>query len=110
MDHELELTCVRRCQGFDLAQIYKAKLEAVGIPVLLQYESAGPIYGITVDGLGQVRVLVPSEYAEDAKVLLTDLLEEEEWVEDESAVDHPETVDAEYLTAEEQSPRSSVTP
>ena len=52
MSEEPTLVCVRACQGWDLAQIYKGKLEAAEIPVLLQYESAGLIFGLTVDGLG----------------------------------------------------------
>jgi hypothetical protein len=67
-----KLVCVRTCQGWDLAQIYKSKLEAMGIPVLLKYESVGPVYGITVDGLGAVRILVPEDLAADAKALLQD--------------------------------------
>lgn len=67
-----ELVCVRTCQGWDLAQIYKSKLEAMGIPVLLKYESVGPVYGITVDGLGAVRILVPEDLAADAEALLLD--------------------------------------
>lgn len=73
MPQEPGLTCVRDCQGFDQAQIYKSKLEALGIPVLLQYESVGPVYGITIDGLGRVRILVPESFAAEARVLLTDL-------------------------------------
>ncbi|MEJ2733501.1 MAG: DUF2007 domain-containing protein [Anaerolineae bacterium] len=68
-----ELICVRTCQGWHLAQIYKSKLEAAEIPVLLEYESLGLIYGITVDGLGQVRVMVPQPYSEEAKALLEDI-------------------------------------
>ncbi len=71
-----ELVCVRKCQGMILAQIYKSKLEGQGIPVLLQYESAGLVYGITIDGLGEVRVLVPADLAEDARALLEDDSEE----------------------------------
>jgi hypothetical protein len=66
------LTCVRTCQGWDLAQIYKSKLEALGIPVLLQYESLGQVYGITVDGLGRVRILVPEAHAVEAEAMLED--------------------------------------
>jgi hypothetical protein len=72
-----DLVCVRICQGLDLAQIYKSKLEAMDIPVLLKYESAGLIFGITVDGLGRVEVMVPESYAEEAKALLADLSEDE---------------------------------
>lgn len=102
MDNEPELTCVRQCQGIDLAQIYRAKLEAVGIPVLLKYESAGPIYGITIDGLGQVRILVPSEYSEDAEVLLADLGDDQDQVEGEDIEDDPEDSDAQIYWDEEQ--------
>ena len=69
---EEKLVRVHTCQGWDLAQIFKSKLEAAGIPVLLQYESAGLVYGITVDGLGAVRIMVPESYASDAKGLLED--------------------------------------
>lgn len=77
MTTEPTLVCVRTCQGLDLAQIYKSKLEAMEIPVLLKYESAGLVYGITVDGLGAVRIMVPEPYADEAKVLLADLLDDE---------------------------------
>jgi hypothetical protein len=69
---EPKLICIRTCQGWDLAQIYKSKLEALGFPVLLQYESLGPVYGITVDGLGRVRILVPEAYATEAAAELED--------------------------------------
>lgn len=52
------------------AHIIKGRLEAEGIPVLLSYESAGLVYGITVDGLGEVKVMVPSSLAEEAKEIL----------------------------------------
>lgn len=69
---EERLVRIHTCQGWDLAQIFKSKLEAAGIPVLLQYESAGLVYGITVDGLGAVRIMVPESYASEAKALLED--------------------------------------
>jgi hypothetical protein len=77
MVEESELVCVRVCQGLDLAQIYRSKLEALGIPVLLKYESAGLVFGITVDGLGRVRIMVPQAYADEAEALLADLSEDE---------------------------------
>jgi hypothetical protein len=52
------------------AQIIKGRLESEGIPVLLRYESAGLVYGITLDGLGEVKVMVPSNLAEEAKEIL----------------------------------------
>jgi len=52
------------------AQIIKGRLESEGIPVLLSYESAGLIYGLTVDGLGEVKIMVPKPLAEEAKEIL----------------------------------------
>ncbi len=72
MDQEQEMVSVRTASGWHVAQIYKTKLEALGIPALLKYESAGLVYGLTVDGLGEVAVLVPSEFAADAEALLQD--------------------------------------
>jgi hypothetical protein len=81
--NEVELICVQICQGMDVAQIYKSKLEAMGVPVLLEYDSASLVFGITVDGLGAVRVLVPEPYAAEAKALLADGPGEEELDTDE---------------------------
>jgi hypothetical protein len=64
----LSTVCVT--QGLLKAQVIKAKLELAGIPVLLDYESAGPIIGITVDGLGEVHILVPTGYLDEAQSLV----------------------------------------
>lgn len=50
-------------QGELVANVIKSHLESEGIPVLLEYESAGKVYGLTVDGLAQVRILVPRSAA-----------------------------------------------
>ena len=52
------------------AQIIKGRLESEGIPVLLRYESAGLVYGLTIDGLGQVKVMVPRRLVAEAKEIL----------------------------------------
>lgn len=52
------------------AQIIKGRLESEGIPALLSYESAGLIYGLTIDGLGEVKIMVPEHLAEEAKEIL----------------------------------------
>jgi hypothetical protein len=52
------------------AHIIKGRLESEGIPVLLSYESAGLIYGITVDGLGEVKIMVPRDLEEEAREIL----------------------------------------
>ena len=52
------------------AEIVKGRLESEGIPAVLRYESAGVVYGIMVDGLGQVEVQVPSSFVQRAKQIL----------------------------------------
>jgi hypothetical protein len=52
------------------AQIIKGRLESEGIPVLLSYESAGLVYGLTIDGLGEVKIMVPEHMAKEARSLL----------------------------------------
>ena len=52
------------------AQVIKGLLESAGIPVFLKYESLGRIYGITVDGLGEVQVVVSKEDEEAARALI----------------------------------------
>lgn len=71
------LTVIYSSAGLMKAQVIKSKLEGAGIPVLLDYESVGPVIGITVDGLGQVRVLVPRDRAEEAKALIEERPEED---------------------------------
>lgn len=60
------LVVVSTVQGQLAANIIKGHLESEGIPVVLRYESAGQVLGIFVDGLGEVKILVPQEFAEAA--------------------------------------------
>jgi hypothetical protein len=64
------LVVVHVAQGELEANVIKSHLESEGIPVLLQYESAGRVFGLTVDGLGEIRILVPPELAEEAKRII----------------------------------------
>jgi Putative prokaryotic signal transducing protein len=54
------------------AQIVKGRLESEGVPAMLRYEGAGLIYGITVDGLGEARVMVPEDLAAEAEAIVAD--------------------------------------
>jgi len=64
-----QLVTVRTARYME-AQIIKGRLESEGIPVLLSYESAGLVYGLTIDGLGAAKVMVPKHLAEEAKEIL----------------------------------------
>jgi hypothetical protein len=52
---------VFKASGMAQAKIITGRLETEGIPTRLKYEAAGTIYAITIDGLGEVRILVPQE-------------------------------------------------
>jgi hypothetical protein len=54
------------------AEILKSLLQDAGIQAILDYESAGVVFGIMMDGLklSQVRILVREQDAEQAKQLL----------------------------------------
>jgi hypothetical protein len=65
-----------RIANYIEAHIIKGRLESEGIPVLLSYESAGLVYGITVDGLGEVKIMVPRHLAEEANEILAAVGEE----------------------------------
>ena len=64
------LEVVYRAQGMLEAEAVKGRLETSGIPTAFDYESIGRTYGITIDGLGEVRILVPIERAAEARELL----------------------------------------
>jgi len=71
------LETVYRASGMLQAQVIKGRLETSGIPVVLDYEAIGQVYGFTVDGLGEVRVMVPIERAAEARELITTSDEDE---------------------------------
>ncbi len=59
---------VYRAYGLMQAEVIKGRLEASGIPALLDAEST--ILPFSVPDMGEVRILVPSEKAEEARELL----------------------------------------
>jgi hypothetical protein len=76
---ELRLVEVYASQGHLQANVIKSKLDAAGIPALLSYESVGLIMGLTVDGIGKVRVMVPEGRLDEA----LDLICEEDMAQDD---------------------------
>lgn len=67
-----ELVAVYTAQGHLRASVIQSKLEAAGIPAILSYDALSRIYGLTVDGIGQVRVLVRPESVAEARRLLAE--------------------------------------
>ena len=64
-----EAKLVRVPGGINAASIVAA-LHGNGIPTRLQGEAVGNIYGLTLDGLGEVSIFVPEELLEDARSIL----------------------------------------
>jgi len=65
-----ELVVVYVSQGPLRAQVAKSKLNSYGIPCTLRYEAIGRLLGLTVDGLGEVEVLVRARDLELAHEIL----------------------------------------
>lgn len=63
-------TAVCTADGEIHAQQVRAFLEAHDIPCRLRGEALRLTHGFTVDGLGQVEILVPDDHAERARSLL----------------------------------------
>ena len=64
------LVAVYTSNGPLAAEVVKGRLESAGIPAILKYESAGRVFGLTLDGLGAVQVLVAREREQEARQVL----------------------------------------
>ena len=65
--NEVELIRVR---GGINAESIVAALRGRGIPASTRGEAVGPIYGLTLDGLGEVTIFVPEDRFEEAMSIL----------------------------------------
>jgi hypothetical protein len=54
-------------------EMIRLLLESMDIPTMLLQESAGAVYGLTVGPLGEVKILVPSAYVEEASRILNEM-------------------------------------
>ena len=66
-----KLVTIYRAMGQPEAEIIRGRLEVEGILAIFKYESIGSVYGLTVNGLGQVKVQVPSKYADRALEIIS---------------------------------------
>jgi hypothetical protein len=84
-DHKWEVAI--KASGMTQANIIKGRLAAEDIPVRFQYEAAGTIYAITIDGLGEVKILVPADLLEKARSALSESYDERDmdWESNESS-------------------------
>ena len=65
-----KLVEVYRARGEAEAQIVKSKLESYGIPSILQSNAAPSVYAFTVDGMGEYKIMVWEELADEARELV----------------------------------------
>jgi hypothetical protein len=70
MSKEEKLEIVYRANGETQAQIIKGILESCGIPVFLKSLAAPSVHVFAVDGMGEVKVMVPASRAEEARALI----------------------------------------
>ena len=56
--------------GLMEAEIIKSKLKSFQIPCMLKFETTGRLFGITMDGLGKVQVMVPQKFFSKAKEII----------------------------------------
>ncbi len=61
---------ILRVEGAFNAEPVLAALRANGIPAAVVGEAAGRVYGLTLDGLGVVTIVVPKEFELQARDLL----------------------------------------
>jgi hypothetical protein len=71
MDEQSSEVELIRIPGGINAESIVAALHGRGIPARIRGEVVGTIYGLTLDGLGEVTVFVPKEYFEEARSILS---------------------------------------
>jgi hypothetical protein len=76
-----------RVPGGINAESIVAALHGRGIPARTRGEALGPIYGLTLDGLGEVSIFVPEEHLEEARSILAAAEHGELLLQDDDPVD-----------------------
>ena len=61
---------VYRASGDMQAQVIKGLLESYGVPCLLMSNAAHSVHVLTVDGMGEVKIMVWESMSEKAKRLI----------------------------------------
>ena len=69
-EDRMEFAVVYISNGLLGAEIVKGRLESAGIPAMLKSEAQG-VFPMTIDGMGQVEVLVAKEREQEARELLS---------------------------------------
>ncbi len=70
MSNEEKLTEVYKTTYEMEAQVIKGLLESYGIPCVLRSNAAPSVFAFTVDGMGEVKIMVRDSMAEGARDLI----------------------------------------
>lgn len=54
------------------AMVIESKLAAMGIDCMIEQESVGRLYGLSQNGLGEMRIMVDADRFEDAAKIIAD--------------------------------------
>lgn len=79
---EIKWTVVAKAPGLAAAEIIANRLIAEGIPARAWQEGAGQAFGLTVGLLGTGHVVVPDDFAEEAKAILATSVDDDFFEED----------------------------
>ena len=66
----LDYITIYTAQGMLRAMTIRGCLESASIPVALEYETPQPIPGLSPEGKGRVKVMVPLKWENEARALL----------------------------------------
>jgi len=61
---------VYRSRGELQAHVIKSLLDSFGIPSVMQSQAPGSIYAFTTNGMGEFRILVVKELADEARRII----------------------------------------
>lgn len=76
-NRETKWTVVAETPGLAAAEIIANRLVAEGIPARAWQEGAGQAFGLTVGLLGTGHVVVPDDFAEEAKAILATTVDDD---------------------------------
>ena len=82
-DHEVKWEVVTKTPGLASAEIIAQRLRSEGVPARAWQEGAGQAFGLTVGLLGDGYVIVPEPYLDQAKAILAESIEPDDYEFDE---------------------------
>jgi tetratricopeptide (TPR) repeat protein len=110
----LDWVAVSVTSGITVAEVLANRLRAAGIPAHALQEGAGQAYGLTVGPMGDARVLVPGDRADEARRLLDEdafnTIGEDDLLDDDPYLTCPHCFTLLELTEEEWEEDSVVCP